>query len=244
MDQGQHGNDPIFGNLGLTGRKFGALLFYCLTLWFVSSNPGGSSMLCAIGGTMIAAIAGKMNGPKADTAGFLLVLVAVLFVPMFLAVFVAENSNEFSPLVWAFWSSLIGTAFLPLRKSIRTSWWVDPSGKEITEWKVFKFSDHRAFYQPHPFLNAQKVRYSRQYVHPKYQARVEVKVEIAGRKWEDLWNAAEVCAWSIRDDKQRYIVGFDPDPSDPTTLILRTSEGLRYTYNSQTEEMEEIFPAD
>jgi hypothetical protein len=243
MDQGQHGNDPIFGNLGLTGRKLGALLFYCLTLWFVSSNPGGSSMLCAIGGTILAAIASKMNGPKADTADFLLVLVAVLFVPMFLAVFVAENSNEFSPLVGAFWSSLIGTTFLPLRKSIRTSWWVNSSRKEITEWKVFKYSDHRVFREPHPFPNAQMIRYSRHDIHPKYKVRIEVKVGI-GSTWEHLWNAAEVCAWAIRDDKQRYIVGFDPDPSDPKTLILRTSEGLRYLYNSQTEEMEEIFPTD
>lgn len=224
MDQGQHGNDPIFGNLGLTGRKLGALLFYCLTLWFVSSNPGWNSMFCAIGGAVLAVIFSKLNDPKAETAGFLLTLVTLLLIPMFLAVFVAENSDEFSSLVWAFWNSLIGTTFLPLRKSTRASWWVDSSGKEITEWKVFKSSDHRIFYYPHPFLNAQKVRYSRHYVHPKYKARVEVKVGIAGRNWEDLWNAAEVCAWLIRDDEQRYIIGFDPDPSDPTTLNLRTTD--------------------
>lgn len=244
MDQGQHGNDPIFGNLGLTGRKLGALLFYCLTLWLVSSNPGWSSMSCAIGGAVLAVIFSKLNDPKAETAGCLVLLVVLYVVPYSLVFFVIEDPDELLPLMYALWSSLIGTTFLPLRKSTRASWWVDSSGKEITEWKVFKFSDHRVFYEPHPFLNAQKVRHSGHYVHPKYKARVEVKVEIAGRKWEDLWNAAEVCAWSIRDDKQKYIVGFDPDPSDPTTLTLRTSEGLRYTYNSQTEEMEEIFPAD
>jgi hypothetical protein len=218
MDQGQHGKHPIFGNLGLTGRKFGALFFYCVTLWLVSSNPGWSLMYCAIGGVIPVIIFRWLKVPNPEGGGLLLFLVPLATITSF-----PEMLGElFSPMC-AFFSSMIATAFLPLRQSIQTSWWVDTSGKEITEWKVFKFSDHRVFYYPHTFPNAQKVRYLRRNIHPRYKARIEVKVEIAGSNWEDLWNAAEVCAWSIRDDEKRYIIGFDPDPSDPTTLNLRTA---------------------
>jgi hypothetical protein len=176
-------------------------------------------MFCAFGGAITAVIVRWLEVPKSQGAGILLFVF-----PLSLVTLPPEMFGGLFPLMCAFFSSLIGTAFLPLRKSIRTSWWVDPYGKEITEWKVFESSDHRVFYCRHPFLNAQKVRYSRRNIHPRYKARIEVKVEIAGSNWEDLWNAAEVCAWSIRDSKQRYIVGFDPDLSDPTTLNLRTSD--------------------
>lgn len=86
-----------------------------------------------------------------------------------------------------------------------------------THWSAY-FEGRRApLKRPHPFKDAQKVRYSSNWQHP-----VDVEVRINGDQWLDLWFAADAAVRATNDERILAIEGFEPDPDDPTVLILST----------------------
>ena len=86
-----------------------------------------------------------------------------------------------------------------------------------TDWNVY-FEGRRALLKrPHPFTDAQKVRYS-----SHCERSVEVEVKINGDQWLDLWFAADAAVRAANDDRILAIEEFKPAPDDPTVLILMT----------------------
>lgn len=86
-----------------------------------------------------------------------------------------------------------------------------------THWSAY-FEGRRApLKRPHPFTDAQKVRYSSTWERP-----IEVEVRINGDLWLDLWFAADAAVRAANDDRILAIESFKPDPNDPTVLILST----------------------
>ena len=86
-----------------------------------------------------------------------------------------------------------------------------------THWSAY-FEGRRApLKRPHPFTDAQKVRYSSTWERP-----IEVEVRINGDLWLGLWFAADAAVRAANDDRILAIESFKPDPNDPTVLILST----------------------
>lgn len=86
-----------------------------------------------------------------------------------------------------------------------------------TDWSANVEGQRAPLKHPHPFPDAQKVRYFSDWERP-----VEVEVKINGDLWLDLWFAADAAIRATMDDHHRHIEAFEPDPNDPTVLILST----------------------
>lgn len=244
MDRGQYGNDAIFGNLGIDGRKLLAFGFYALTVWSVSGDISGSAVYWALIGVFVAIIAAKLEGSGGIIEGAIIV-VPLIIVPSIMTAFVG-SAEEFETITWAFFCSLLGTVSLPLRKSIKGKLWVTNRDYETTEWRVFEVPHQRVLMEKHPYTNATSIRLvaGRDWSsgHPRHNNRIELKVEV-GSTWEDLWKASEICAWALRETERRYIRGFEPDEADPKVLNLIMSSRA-HTYNIETRKWEECFGLD
>lgn len=84
-----------------------------------------------------------------------------------------------------------------------------------THWSAYYKGRRAPLKRPHPFTDAQKVRYT------SYWGRhVEVEVRINGNLGLGLWFAADAKVRATNDDRILEIEGFEPDQDDPTLLIL------------------------